>query len=241
MVFSCVLDMGFKSKKSKYEKIFVFTKFRDLTNSCDLIYIDIKNVGCVIIPLEDLLKNKLLKMYYDLSLQLTTRKNLVIEEQCTEYNRSTFKYEKKNGWFIDSAYFVENYYTAAKKIETGRYYCTYNIDPKDLRNKGVSGEKDIAQFFSALNVRYGYTRPKKFNKMFNKMFIDYTNLMLEYNIASIEEELEKLSASPEDNKNIMVLLELNNKKDMNSDIFRMLYGLVVSKEGQRKYAPPIVT
>ena len=219
-----------KSKKSKYEKVFVFTKFRDL------IYIDIKNVGCIIIPFEDLLKNKLLKMYYDLSLQLTTRKNLVIEEQRTEYNLSTFKYENKNGWFIDSAYFVENYYTGAKKIETGRYYCSYNIDPKDLRNKGVSVEKDIAQFFSALNVRYGYTRPKKFNKM----FIDYTNLMLEYNIASIEDELEKLSASPEDNKNIMVLLELNNKKDMNPDIFRMLYGLVVSKEGQRKYTPSML-
>ena len=61
--------------------------------------------------------------------------------------------------------------------------------------------------------------------------------MLEYNVASIEKELEKISASQEDNKNIMVLLELNSKKGMNTDLFVILYGLVVSKEGQKKYVP----
>ena len=232
MEFSGVFDLRFKtkSKNVKYERFIIFAKFRDL------IYIEIKNtksnVSCIIIPFGDLLKNAYLKMCYDLSLQLTTRKNLLIEEQRTEYNRRSFKYEDKITWFIDTAYFIEDYYTAIKKIDRGRYYCPYNINPNDLMKMGVSSAKDIYGFFGILNVRYGYEKRRGF-----KDVLDYTSLMLEYNIASIEEELEKLSATKEDNKNIMVLLELNGKKEMNTDIFRMLYGLVVSKEGQRKYVP----
>jgi hypothetical protein len=63
------------------------------------------------------------------------------------------------------------------------------------------------------------------------------NLMLEYNIGLIEREVEGLYPDKEDIKNIMILLEMNHKKEMNTDIFKMLYELVVSKEGQQRYVP----
>jgi len=60
--------------------------------------------------------------------------------------------------------------------------------------------------------------------------------MLEYNIGLIEREVDELIPSQEDDKNVQNLFELNSKEGMNDDIFRILYGNVVSAEGQRKYA-----
>ena len=66
------------------------------------------------------------------------------------------------------------------------------------------------------------------------MFADYTNLMLEYNIRDIENAVEEISVSQEDDKNFINLLELN-KKGMNGDIFRILYDAVISTNGRWKY------
>jgi hypothetical protein len=52
----------------------------------------------------------------------------------------------------------------------------------------------------------------------------------------VGEEIDEISASQEDNKNIVNLLELNNKKGMNQDIFRLLYQNIISAEGQKKYS-----
>jgi flagellar assembly factor FliW len=59
--------------------------------------------------------------------------------------------------------------------------------------------------------------------------------MIEYNIKLIEEDIEKISSSQEDDKNFFNLLELN-KKGMNVDVFNMLYNLVISTKGQKKFA-----
>ena len=58
--------------------------------------------------------------------------------------------------------------------------------------------------------------------------------MLEYNIRDIENAVEEISVSQEDDKNFINLLELN-KKGMNGDIFRILYDEVISTKGRRKY------
>jgi len=96
----------------------------------------------------------------------------------------------------------------------------------------VSYATDIARFYEVLNVRYGYEQ----RSIYKGVFTDYTNLMLEYNIKMIGEEIDELSASQEDNKNIGKLLELNNKKGMNIDILRLLYQNIISTEGQKKYS-----
>jgi len=194
---------------------FLFIKFREF------VYIDVKGIGAIIIPFERLLKHKYLKMYYELSTHLIKNTHQIIEEKRSGY------YTKEINWFIDTAYFVKRD-TRMMTIEYGKYSCYYNINPNDLRDTSVSCDEDIATFFSKLKKRNRYKQ--------SRHFVDYTNLMLEYNIGLIEREVDELIPSQEDDKNVQNLFELNSKEGMNDDIFRILYGNVVSAEGQRKYA-----
>jgi hypothetical protein len=211
-------------------KYFLFIKFRDL------IYIDIKSVGSIIIPFEDLMKHKYLKMYYELSILLIKNKNHVIEKIAVDkyYNverKKTF-YKEERDWFINSAYFIQDFATKIKKVEYGKYYIYYNINPNDLRNMRVSNAIDIDKFFEVLWIRYGYEQVRGMNDM----LINYTNMMLEYNINMIGDEIEEIAVSQEDNKNIINLIALNDKKGMNADVFCLLYKNVISIEGQKKFA-----
>ena len=202
-----------KNKDYAENKYLLFIKFREL------VYIDVKGIGAIIIPFERLLKHKYLKMYYELSTHLIKNTHQIIEEKRSGH------YTEEINWFIDTAYFVKH--DTRMTIEYGKYSCYYNINPNDLRDASVSRDEDIVTFFSKLKKRNRYKQ--------SRHFVDYTNLMLEYNIGLIEEEANRIFASQEDNKNIMNLIELNRNKEMNTDIFRILYGLVVSTEGQLKY------
>jgi hypothetical protein len=64
--------------------------------------------------------------------------------------------------------------------------------------------------------------------------------MLEYNIKMIGEEIEEIAISQEDNKNIINLIALNDKKGMNTDIFKILYNNVMSTAGQKKFGKYVV-
>jgi hypothetical protein len=198
------------------------------------VYIDIKGVGTIVISFAELMSHRYLKMYYELSLTLTENKHKIIEKRKVdyryigEYNKEIYKEERD--WFIDTAYFIEDFSTRVKRVETGKYYCYYNINPNDLRNMSVSSDKEIAKFYEVLRARYGYEQVS----IFDRLFADYINLMLEYNIRTIGAAVEEISVSQEDDKNFVNLLELN-KKGMNGDIFRILYNAVISTKGQKKY------
>lgn len=226
MEFSGVFDGGFNHKNEKesivYNKYFLFIKFRDL------IYIEIKNVGSIIMPFDELLKNKYLKMYYVLSIRLIENKHKIIEKSGYNggYNNSIYKEDRH--WFIDGAYFAEDFTTKHKRVVTSKYYYYYNINPNNLRNMNVSDATDIAKFFEVLNIRYAYEQ----GRGFNNLVISYTNLMIDYNISLVEDSIEEIIANKEDNKNIINLLEFNNKKGMNADIFRILYNNIISREGK---------
>ena len=228
MEFSGVFDIGLHPKnRGNHIKYFLFIKFRDL------IYIDIKAVGAIILTFEELTKHRYLKMYYELSLVLLENKHKIIEKKTSnyyytrDYNKTIYKEDRE--WFIDSAYFVEDFLTKIKKIETGKYYLFYDINPNDLRNMKVSKAFDIARFHEVLNIRYGYEQ----GRMYKGLFVDYTNLMIEYNVNLIDKEVENISVNQEDDKNLVNLLELN-KKGMNADIFNILYNIVFSEISQSK-------
>jgi hypothetical protein len=228
MEFSGVFDIGLHPKnRGNHIKYFLFIKFRDL------IYIDIKAVGAIILTFEELTKHRYLKMYYELSLVLLENKHKIIEKKTSnyyytrDYNKTIYKEDRE--WFIDSAYFVEDFLTKIKKIETGKYYLFYDINPNDLRNMKVSKAFDIARFHEVLNIRYGYEQ----GRMYKGLFVDYTNLMIEYNVNLIDKEVENISVNQEDDKNLVNLLELN-KKGMNADIFNILYNIVFSEKSQSK-------
>lgn len=224
MEFSGVFDIGINHKKFHnnivYYKYFLFIKFRDL------IYIDIKNVGDIIITFTELMKHPYLRMYYELSLLLIDNKHKVIESKSME---SCYIYSKDSNWFIDGVQYVEDFTTKVKKIEIVKYCYYFNINPNDLKNMKVSNDTDIAGFNEVLYIRYGYEH----GIIYKELFVDYTNLMIEYNIKLIEEDIEKISASHEDDKNFFNLLELN-KKGMNADVFNMLYNTVISDKGRKK-------
>ena len=230
MEFSGVFDLCYNDtgKYVVYLKYFLFIKFGDL------VYIDIKGVGSIVISFAELMSHRYLRMYYELSLVLTENKHKIIEKKKVdyryigEYNKAIYKEERD--WFIDTAYFIEEFITKVKSVETGKYYCYYAISPDDLRNMSVSSMDDVVKFYEVLYIRYGYEKVS----IFNRLFGDYTNLMLEHNIKTIEKAVEEISVSQEDDKNFINLLELN-KKGMNGDIFRILYNEVISTKGQKKY------
>ena len=64
MEFSGVFDIGLNKRTNVnianivYYKYFLFIKFRDL------VYIDIKSVGDIIIPFAELMKHEYLRKYY---------------------------------------------------------------------------------------------------------------------------------------------------------------------------------
>ena len=76
MEFSAFFDMTTNNlgDRNIYLKYFLFIKYDNK------IYIEVKNVGDIIMPFKELLKNKLLKMYYDLSLLLVKDKNRFVEK-----------------------------------------------------------------------------------------------------------------------------------------------------------------
>lgn len=230
MEFSGVFDLCYNDTDNYIVglKYFLFIKFGDL------VYIDIKGVGSIIISFAELMSHQYLRMYYELSLVLTENKHKIIEKKKVdyryigEYTKAIYKEERN--WFIDTAYFIEDFPSKIKRVEKGKYYCYYDISPNDLRNMSVSSMDDVVKFYEVLYIRYGYEQVS----ILKGLFTDYTNQMLEYNIRDIENAVEEISVSQEDDKNFINLLELN-KKGMNGDIFRILYDEVISTKGRRKY------
>ena len=206
-------------------KYFLFIKFDNK------IYIDVKSIGSLIIPFEDFRKNKLLKMYYELSLLLVENKNIVIEKLSNrELYHYDYVYTEKREWFIDCAYFVENFLTNTKEIQKDRYCCYYNVNPNDLRNMEISSIQDIDKFS---NTFLGYDQIYYFQ---NKI-INYTRLAIDYNADLMEKELDELSAIQEDKINVIKLIAFNDKEGMNSDILRIIYNYLISAKGIAKYTP----
>ena len=210
-----------------YIKYFLFIKF------CDKIYIDIKGVGCVIMPFEDFVKNKLLKMYYEISLMLIENKNMAILRIDNRRHYHDFVYTEKREWFIDCAYFVENVASKSKNIEKEHYCCHYNINPYDLKNMPVSSKSLIDKFnFTFFGYEHIY--------YFKTKIINYTELFINYNADLIEREIDKISTIQEDKINIIKLLVFFEKEGMNSDIFLIIYNLLICMDGNTKYAPFLV-
>ena len=212
-------------------KYFLFIKFDNK------LYIDIKSIGSVIMPFEELGKNKFLKMYYELSLLLIENKNMVIEKiskgDLLSHNNYDFVYTEKRAWFIDCAYFVENFQTNSKEIQKNRYCCYYNIIPYDLVNMPISSKSLIDKFnFTFL----GYEQID----YFQKKIINYTNLAVSYNASLMEKELGEISANQDDKINIIKLLVFFEKKGMNCDIFLVIYNNLVSIDGNAKYIQYLV-
>jgi hypothetical protein len=197
----------------------------------DKIYMDVKNVGEIVITFAELQKNKYLKHYYDLSLLLTNDKHFVVQD--LEYNSNYYDpyiYEGMRYWSCNTAYIEGECDTKTKKIVANEYNCYYRISPYDLEKMNYSSQKDLIIFKNRYNQRYEVRA-----KLFEKRSIYYNNIAIDYQASLMETELNELSAIFEDKKNAVNLATLNDKEGMNGDILMIIYNNLVSADGNKKY------
>lgn len=235
MEFSAFFDLTTNNLGDRviYLKYFLFIKYDNK------IYIEVKSVGYIIIPFEELMKNKILKMYYELSLLLVKDKNMFVENISFSDNGDriwddeiTKIYKGERSCFVDCAYILNNV------IKTDKQYCYYNINPFELidsyygKPMVVDTFTKIASFNYNFKVRIGYEVSG-----FEKRLINYTNLAIAYNATLMEKEFDELSAIEDDKLTILKLIAFNDKNDMNSDIFQVIYNNLVSAKRTNIYAP----
>jgi len=197
----------------------------------DKIYMDVKNVGDIVITFTELQQNKYWKHYYDLSLMLTNDKHFVVQD--LEYNSDYSDphiYEGKRYWSCNTAYIEGGCDTKTKKIVENEYNCYYRINPYDLEKMNYSSQKDLIIFKNRYNQRYEVR-----SKLFEKRSIYYNNLAIDYCTSLMENELDELSAIFEDKKNAVILATLNDNYGMNGDILMIIYNNLINADGNKKY------
>ena len=225
MEFSALFDMttNVQGDRVIYLKYFLFIKCKNN------IYIDVKNVGSIVMPFEEMLKNQKLKMYYDLSLLFVKDKNKIVEKISEDGSsiwdaEITDIYKGRRNWYVDCAYILND------EVKTDKQYCYYEIDPFVLTDpnylwlddtgnrKWVHTASEIEFFNYNLQNYIGYV----LSVVYKKRVINYTNLAIAYNASWMEKELDEISAIEDDKRNIINIFAFYEKKDMNSDLFQII-------------------
>ena len=195
----------------------------------DKVYMDVKKVGAIVIPFDELQKNKYWKHYYDLSLLLTKDPHTVIDTKETGgFNNHWVYDEYKRYWGIDTAtIYGTQEDTTVKEVANHENNCYYRINPYDFENMNYSSQQELDTFKKIYVCRYEI-RSGNFNKNSSYLY----NLAFDYCVSLMEKEVERF----EDKYNLINLVALNDKKGMNEDILRIIYNNLLSSEGKDKFA-----
>ena len=197
---------------------------------------DVKCVGEIVMSFAELQKNKYWKHYYDLSLMLTNNKHLVIQD--LEYSSNYYDpniYFEERSWSINTAYIEGSYdaKTKSKIVLENEYNCYYKINPYDLENMEYSSQQNLDIFTKKYVGRYEVGRYDIRKIPFDKKSAYYYNIVFDYCISLMEKELDELSDIFEDKKNMINLVELNDKQGMNNDILMLIYNhLAISESSE---------
>jgi hypothetical protein len=242
MEFSAFFDLTTSKLDNRiiYLKYFLFIKY-EIKNE-KYIYIDVKSVGGIVMPFEELLKNKLLMMYYELSLLLVKDKHRYVERLCDEgrYWDDEIKdlYKGFRNCFIDCAYIFNG------EVKTDKQYCYYDMDPYLLIDpkylwlddngdrKWFHTPREIEVFNYNFKAKYGHEL-SGFEKRINM----YSKIVIGYEIALMEKELDEIYAVEYDKTNLIKLVAFNDKKDMNCDIFQIIYNSLICSNEANRFAP----
>ena len=194
---------------------------------------EVKGIGEIVLTFAELQKNKYWYYFYKLSQLLTKDKHLVVQDlkYSSEYLDNQ-TYAEDRYWSIDTAFIEFSLNTRKKNIidDATEPVCYYNINPYDLENM----EYTTAQELNIFNRIY-MTRAEFKNKVFDKVSEVYNELVIGYQVASIEKELNELSVIFEDKKHIINLAALYDKQGMDGDILAILYSNLVSPDAYNKY------
>ena len=206
----------------------------------DKVYMEVKNVGDIVMSFAELQKNRYLKYYYDMSLILAIDKEIKNEAfnnfydeayEDDDYDDDEEAYEytgnRDRVWSLDTAYIDldidQNSNKESYKIIPSGNVCYYRINPTDLEKMEYASLQEIDIFERTYicrnEIRFGYFR--------NRNGI-YKNLTIEYQVSKMEKELEELSAFFENMKNVITLVDVIQEKYMiNSDILSIIYNLLL--------------
>jgi len=232
MEFSALFDKttNVQGDRVIYLKYFLFIKYKNN------IYIDVKNVGSIVMPFEEMLKNQKLKMYYDLSLLFVKDKHKIVEKLNEDGSQIwdaeiTDIYKGRRNWYVDCAYILND------EVKTDKQYCYYEMSPFELSDphslwidettgnrKYVHTVSEIEFFNYNLQNNIGYV----LSVVYKKRVIKYTNLAIAYNASWMEKELDEISAIEEDKRNLINLFAFYEKKDMNGDLFQIICDNLIS-------------
>lgn len=206
----------------------------------DKVYMEVKNVGDIVMSFVELQKNRYWKYYYDLSLILAIDKEIKNEAfnnfydeayEDDDYDDDEEAYEytgnRDRVWSLDTAYIDldidQNSNKESYKIIPSGNVCYYRINPTDLEKMEYASPQEIDIFERTYicrnEIRFGYFR--------NRNGI-YKNLAIEYKVSKMEKELEELSAFFENMKNVITLVDVIQEKYMiNSDILNIIYNILL--------------
>jgi len=192
--------------------------------SGDKVYMEVRNVGEIVIPYAKLMKNKYWKFYYELSLLLTKDKHKIIKND--KFNKAydeIYEYTGNRIWSFETSYIdcIKQTYNKFYKIIPNGNVGYYKINPFDFEKMEYTSEQRLKQFqqiyICRSDVRMGY---------FLNRSVIYKNIVMEYLLNDMEKELEELLAFFENKKYILNLATLNGKYCMNDDILTIIYNIV---------------
>jgi hypothetical protein len=135
-----------RTKQTYFSDYHLFIKYGDK------VYIEVFNVGEIVISYDDLQKNKYLKHYYDLSLMIADNKNTIIKR--TKYkNEEPFLYNEDRFWgincaFLDGTYKNDETLDIVYKIANNQDLYYYKINPYDFENMECYPQEKVFSFHS---------------------------------------------------------------------------------------------
>jgi hypothetical protein len=165
----------------------------DFTSQCkyhlfikygDKVYMEVKDIGEIVVSFAELQQNNHWKYYYDLSLLLTNDKHLVIQDlqYSSEYNDIQL-YEEARFWSIDTASIENNIHINMLMVVNYDNNCYYKINPYDLECMEYSSQEYLNNFRAIYMARYED----------ENMWANYYNLAIEYRANLMEKKVEELS------------------------------------------------
>jgi hypothetical protein len=165
----------------------------DFTSQCkyhlfikygDKVYMEVKDIGEIVVSFAELQQNNHWKYYYDLSLLLTNDKHLVIQDlqYSSEYNDIQL-YEEARFWSIDTASIENNIHINMLMVVNYDNNCYYKINPYDLECMEYSSQEYLNNFRAIYMARYED----------ENMWANYYNLAIEYRANFMERKVEELS------------------------------------------------
>jgi hypothetical protein len=192
----------------------------------NMVYMDAKGVGEVVITYEELQKNKYWKYYYDLSLMLANDKHLVVQEfeESSDYLDYQI-YDTDRIWSIDNLYIIGNelhQYGDRGISDIYQKAAYYKVNPFNLERMDYTSPEDLEVF------RMNYMSLSNI-KNFETKRLAYNNLAIEHltkNMEGMSEDIEELSAFFEDKKQVTnIIISINDKYIINEDIIRIIINI----------------